>query len=98
MWGVVRGVAVERFDVEYAECLVNVVGSHRCSSSVAHEPGSFLVFVSVMIIWGIGLSYLRHLVHSVLDVTCESRSHGIWQTRDVQIPQCPVGFTISKRS
>ena len=77
-------MTVERFDVKHTECLVDIVGSHGRSSSVAHEPGSFLVFVSVMIIWRVGLSYLDHLVYPVLDVTCESRSDSIWQTRDVQ--------------
>ena len=77
-------MAVERFNVKYAECLVDIVGSRSRPSSVAHEPGSFLVFVSVMIVWRVGPSYLDHLVYPVLDATCESRSHSIRQTRDVQ--------------
>ena len=47
-----RGVAVKRFDVEHAECLVDIVGGHRRSSSMAHKPSSFLVFVSVTMIPG----------------------------------------------
>lgn len=45
MWG----VAVEGFDVKHAKRLVDIVRSHRCSPSVAHKPGGFLVFVSLMI-------------------------------------------------
>ena len=45
---VARGIAVERFDVEHAECLVDVVGSHRRSSSVAHEPRDVQRFRNVL--------------------------------------------------
>jgi len=49
MWG----VTVEGFDVEYAERLVDIVGGHCRSSSMAHKPSSFLVFVSMTIIPGV---------------------------------------------
>ena len=49
MWG----VAIERFDVKHAKCLIDIVRSHRCSPGVAHKPGGFLVFVSVTIIPGL---------------------------------------------
>ena len=48
-----RGVAVERFNVKHAKCLIDIVGSHRCSPSMTHKPGGFLVFVSVTIIPGL---------------------------------------------
>ena len=64
MWG----VAVEGFNVKHAKCLVDIVGSHRCSPSMAHKPGGFLVFVSVTIIPG----YLAclPLLPPLLDVSC----------------------------
>jgi hypothetical protein len=45
MWG----VAVERLDVKHAKCLVDIVGGHRRPSGVTHEPGSFLVLMSMTI-------------------------------------------------
>lgn len=47
-----RGVTVERFDVEHTECLVDIVGSHRRPPSMTHEPSSFLVFVRIAITTG----------------------------------------------
>ena len=49
MWG----VAIERFNIKHAKCLVDIVGRHRRSPSMAHKPGGFLVFVSVTIIPGL---------------------------------------------
>ena len=46
-------VAVEGFNIEDTKCLVDIVGIHRCPSRVTHEPGSFLVFVSMAITPGL---------------------------------------------
>ena len=48
-----RGVAVKRLDVEHTKRLVNIVGSHCCSPSMTHKPGSFLVFVSMAMTTGL---------------------------------------------
>ena len=41
-------MAVERFDVEHAECLVDIVGSYRRSSSMTHKPSFFVLMSTTM--------------------------------------------------
>ena len=40
-----RGVGVERFYVEHAKCLADIVGSHCRSSGMARKLGGSLLFV-----------------------------------------------------
>ena len=41
-------MTVERFDVKHTECLVDIVGSYRRSSSMTHKPSFFVLMSTTM--------------------------------------------------